>query len=241
MRSTLIAGILINSLYFGIVAVIIGKYSNIGIVFKLNKSPDLYHNTMRQYNNLCYAMLKYCYVDIYKRTINHISNNVSCKFMHICLKLIPNRNNTINTESYPFNPDDKIKYVQHYLIYFNIGLAMNSSSAGNDTTKGGTNATTTGPHDMFRDKHLTDYLLIVLFCLVILTTVFGWLSTLFVSLVVLYIRRLDIYFEYSHTGLFVVLKWYFPVTSQTRHHSSTTNRLTVLMSSLTFKLSDDKI
>lgn len=48
---------------------------------------------------------------------------------------------------------------------------MNSSSAGNDTAKGSANSTSTGPHDLFRDRHLTDYLLIVLFCLVILTTV----------------------------------------------------------------------
>lgn len=50
---------------------------------------------------------------------------------------------------------------------------MNSSLVGNDTAKGSVNSTTnsTSSQDLFKDRHLTDYLLIVLFCLVILTTV----------------------------------------------------------------------
>lgn len=48
---------------------------------------------------------------------------------------------------------------------------MNSSSAGNDTIKNSANTTIDVVNDLFKDRHLTDYLLIVLFCMVILTTV----------------------------------------------------------------------
>lgn len=74
---------------------------------------------------------------------------------------------------------------------------MNSSSAGNDTAKGSTNATTTGPHDLFRDRHLTDYLLIVLFCLVILTTVVGNTLIIFAVFTTRRLRTVTNYFVTS--------------------------------------------
>lgn len=51
---------------------------------------------------------------------------------------------------------------------------MNSTSAGNDIINISTNTTSDG--DLFKDKHLDDYLLILLFCLVILTTVVSELN-----------------------------------------------------------------
>lgn len=53
---------------------------------------------------------------------------------------------------------------------------MNSTSAGNDTVKISANTTSNIDENLFKNKHLDDYLLIVLFCLVILTTVVSTLN-----------------------------------------------------------------
>ncbi|XP_015368899.1 PREDICTED: octopamine receptor-like isoform X1 [Diuraphis noxia] len=73
---------------------------------------------------------------------------------------------------------------------------MNSSSAGNDTDKDSHN-TTTSSQDLFRDRHLTDYLLIVLFCLVILTTVIGNTLIIFAVFTTRRLRTVTNYFVTS--------------------------------------------